>query len=733
MERARRSPDRRVASLGALESTMNIFSHWSIRYKLLGLLLLLGVATFAVTGTIAYIKNQQALKQDVISRLTGLNRTKAFQIQSYYQTVHNHVESLDDDRMFIEAIRDFSHAYLKLNSASIPAKTIMDVHEDYRQNFYPEMQKLHVAHPRIEDYLPSTPAALQLQYLYIVKNPNPTGQRDALVDAGDGSEYSRVHAKYHIAFRNIIRKFGYYDLYLIDFQSQQILYDVTKDRDFGTNLKIGPYRDSNLAKVVRKCLAATDPNDVYFTGFEPDEASRREATQYVASPIWDSNEKLGVFVLQLSSAAIDNIMSDNRNWKRNGLGDTGESVLIGPDYLLRSNPRAFEQNPESFLARLKSQGVPALTIQKIRHYKSTILQVALRSGFVDSALKGGEGTAIIPNPLGGGASLVAYMPIQMDGLHWVIASSMYLSEALKPISDMRRLFGWWGAGLLLLTVLAAWFTTRQILRPVNALVDAAQKVAAGDLTAQVDWKSKDELGLLSDTFNSMTKSIREKTAIIEEKNRENERLLLNILPPEIATRLKDGEHEIADNFADITVLFGDIVGFTALSSRTSAKEIVDILNGLFSLYDEAAQELGIEKIKTIGDCYMAVCGLPRPASDHADRMACMALRMVKATREYSEQVHIPLQLRIGINSGPVVAGVIGTSKFIYDLWGDTVNLASRMESTGVPGQIQVTKAVYERLKDKYEFENRGMVQVKGKGEIETWLLHGELRPVEVSR
>src|SRR5215472_5137232 len=160
---------------------MKMFSQLSIRYKLLGLLLSLGVATFAVTGTIAYIKNQQALKQDVISRLTGLNRTKAVQIQSYYRTVHNHVESLSDDRMFVQAMRDFSHAYLKLNSASIPANMIVAVHDDYRQNFYPEMQKLHVARPRIEEYYPSTPAAIQLQYLYIIKNPNRKGQRDALV------------------------------------------------------------------------------------------------------------------------------------------------------------------------------------------------------------------------------------------------------------------------------------------------------------------------------------------------------------------------------------------------------------------------------------------------------------------------------------------------------------------------------------------------------------------------
>ena len=219
--------------------------------------------------------------------------------------------------------------------------------------------------------------------------------------------------------------------------------------------------------------------------------------------------------------------------------------------------------------------------------------------------------------------------------------------------------------------------------------------------------------------------LREKTELIEQKNRENEALLLNILPGEIANRLKGGESEIADNFADVTVLFGDIVGFTVLSSKKSPGEVLQMLNGLFRRFDEAATELGIEKIKTIGDCYMAVCGLPNRRLDHSERMARMALRMVEATEKYGSTKGFSLQIRVGLNSGPVVAGVIGTSKFIYDLWGDTVNLASRMESTGVPGQIQVTRSVYERLKDRFAFESRGAIQVKGKGEIETWFLQGE--------
>ena len=712
---------------------MKKFKHWSIRYKLLSLLLLLGVMTFAVTGTIAYLKYLTALKLGVTNQLIGVTRSKQFQIESYYRTIHSHAETLSDDRMFIEAMREFRAAYQKLDTAPIPANALDAVREDYQHNFYPEMQKLNIARPRVEEYLPYRPASIQLQYLYIVKNPNPQGHRDELVNAGDGSDYSRVHEKYHSAFQNIIKRFGYYDLYLIDYDSGRIVYDVAKDRDFATSLKDGPYRDSNLAKVVKQCLATNNVNDVFFSDFEPYEASEGEPTQYVASPIWDGQERLGVFALQLSTAAIDDVMTGRRGWQRDGLGQTGESTIIGQDYLLRTNARQFLEDPQGFYAKLKAAGVPEETLNRVRTYKTTILQIPVKFPSVTAGLGGKEGTSVEKNLVGGGTSLKSYMPVHIEGLRWAIESRMALNEALRPVSEMQRLFSWWGAGLLLLTVIAAWFIARQIVRPVNALVGAARKVSAGDLTAHVEWKWKDELGLLSDTFNSMTQSIREKTELIEQKNRENEALLLNILPGEIAARLKGGEHEIADSFADVTVLFGDIVGFSALSSHTSAVEIVDMLNGLFSLFDQAASELGIEKIKTIGDCYMAVCGLPRPCPDHTDRMARMALRMLEATGQYDKQKGLNIQLRVGLNSGPVVAGVIGATKFIYDLWGDTVNLASRMESTGVPGEIQVTRSVYERLKDSFEFKSRGFVQVKGKGEIETWLLHGQLHTAEVAR
>jgi PAS domain S-box-containing protein len=202
-----------------------------------------------------------------------------------------------------------------------------------------------------------------------------------------------------------------------------------------------------------------------------------------------------------------------------------------------------------------------------------------------------------------------------------------------------------------------------------------------------------------------------------------EALLLNILPEPIAQRLKQQQGSIADSFDQVSVLFADIVGFTQLSSQISAEELVNLLNQIFSAFDHLVDRHGLEKIKTIGDAYMVVSGLPIPRGDHAEAIAEMALDMQQAVINFTNTTGIALNIRIGIHSGPVVAGVIGIKKFIYDLWGDTVNIASRMESQGIPGHIQVTGFTYELLQHKYHFQHRGIIQVKGKGEMKTYLLN----------
>ena len=204
----------------------------------------------------------------------------------------------------------------------------------------------------------------------------------------------------------------------------------------------------------------------------------------------------------------------------------------------------------------------------------------------------------------------------------------------------------------------------------------------------------------------------------------SERLLLNVLPKEIAQMLKEDDQIIATRFPAITVLFADVVGFTPLSQDLSPEELVGILNEVFSYFDSLVDRYGLEKIRTIGDSYMVASGVPVPRDDHAHALALMALDMVGYVSPSGDLATRPLVFRLGISSGPAVAGVIGRAKFQYDVWGDTVNTASRMESHGVPGRIQLSSSTYALVKDDFVCEPRGVVDVKGKGPMETWFLVG---------
>ncbi len=217
---------------------------------------------------------------------------------------------------------------------------------------------------------------------------------------------------------------------------------------------------------------------------------------------------------------------------------------------------------------------------------------------------------------------------------------------------------------------------------------------------------------------------REALAALRQEQAKAENLLLNILPRSIADRLKAQAQPIADHFESASILFADVVDFTPWSERLPPAEVVGYLDHLFSQFDGLAERYGLEKIKTIGDCYMVAAGVPKARPDHARALAFMALDMLKAMGSDDEVGHLGLELRVGINSGPVVAGVIGRKRFLYDLWGDAVNTASRMESHGTPGRIQITRATYELLADEFECDPRGPIAVKGKGEIESWYLIG---------
>jgi class 3 adenylate cyclase len=415
----------------------------------------------------------------------------------------------------------------------------------------------------------------------------------------------------------------------------------------------------------------------------------RLPTLTVATPLTGRNgEPLGVLAAQIRVPVLVDIVS-----QRSGLGRTGESYLVDTGHRFLS------------MVRFGAQAYPS----------------GARSLGIDSAIQGESGAGLYLN-YAGQAVIGSYRWLPSLGV--ALLTEIRVSEALQPATRLGWLMLMLGLLAVGLLALGTFFIARQIARPILAVNATTRQIAAGDLSVRSPVLTEDETGVLAQNFNRMIDRLEGTLADLAAEQEKSEHLLLNILPAPIAARLKQGEGTIADSFAEVTILFADIVNFTPMSANLGAVELVSLLNEIFSEFDRLSEVRGLEKIKTIGDAYMVGAGLPIERNDHARVIAEMALDMLDAISAFNRRHQSDLHMRIGINTGPVVAGVIGTRKFIYDIWGDAVNIASRMESQGVEGCIQVTESTWQQLRDEYQFDDRGLINIKGRGRMHTYMLRG---------
>lgn len=699
---------------------MGFLNQISIKSKLIVMLLTVSGCSILVTAYVGYQSGQSNLNKRVFNQLTSVRASKGYQIESYFKNIRNHTETLSEDPSIINAMQSFTKAYQKLEAEKINKPVSSKINQYYQQEFLPRLIKSTGGSPLIEFYTPKAVASQYLQYHYIAANPNPVGKKQQLIDPKDGSDYTKVHKFYHPIFRNIITKFGYYDMFLID-PKGNIVYTVFKETDFATNFQTGPYKNSNLAKLNRLVQDAKEQDYSKIVDFEPYTPSYDAPAAFIAAPIYENSQLIGVLAFQLPVDEINNVMTGNRQWEADGLGKSGETYLVGRDFLMRSVSRFLEQDPKGYGEMLRSLGVKESVISRINQYKSSILQQSVRTEAVEEALSGKEGTQIIKDyrniPV-----LSSYAPLELEGLDWVILSEIDLAEAYEPIYSFAKQILIYATLLSLLITLIAMGLAHWFVKPINQLIDNARKVAQGELEAIATLKNEDEFGELAKSFNAMVRSLRTQTNLVKEKSQENEQLLLSVFPSSIAKRLKKGERNIAEDVSNVAVIFSNLTGFSKLSETLTAYEIVSILNDLVAAFDETAERYGIEKIKTIGDSYLGVCGLSIPYLDHDKRVLDFALEMVAIVRRFNSEREFELNIRIGINSGDVVAGIVGRNKFIYDVWGDTINLASALRAACPPGMILVSQEVHRRLQDIYHFEAMPDVESDGKTKLQAWRL-----------
>lgn len=681
---------------------MGLFAKLSIKSRLTLMLIVVSLLSILIIGFLGWQNGQRALNQAIFNQLTSIRASKASQIELYFDRIFSQARTLAEDRMVVNAMQQFKVGYQEGSERLLSAEQYQLVTDYYDQEFLPRLAENVDETPLTVLYHPKRQVANYFQYYYMANNPFPVGQKDELtVSEEDTTTYNRTHQTYHPIFRNLLDEFGYYDLFLIDIKTGNIVYSVFKEVDYATSLVEGPYRESGLGILAARIREAPTRDSVTIVDFRPYDPSYAAPAAFVGVPIFDRNQAIGILALQLPVKEINNVMTGGQQWREHGLGESGESYLVGSDRLMRSVSRFYLEDKEAYFDSLRSIGLSETTIKQINNSDTTILLQPVNTEGVQQALAGETSTRII-NDYRGIPVLSSYAQIQVLGLDWVILSEIDVAEVLTPIYTLQRNLLISSVVLILAVAFTAISLSRYFVRPIEKLITGVKELSSGRDDVYIDIRSDDEFGELGQHFNTMVTSIRKQKTIIEEKNAENQRLLLNILPAPIAERLKTGER-IADQLQQVSVVFIHMLGFAELSERSEAAVSAEVLEKLVELLDEAASKHDVQRVKTIGETYIAACGLLTGRLDHAKRSVDFAVDALKIMQQFDNKQGESLALQIGINSGPVISGVVGSQFFNYNLWGETVNIANRIHTAAHPNAILLTETVYQRIGAQFDF------------------------------
>ncbi len=700
---------------------INQIHRFSVRTKLIVMLLVVSLFSMGASSFICSRAGQQLLEQRVFNQLTTLRSIRTEQIEQYFNFLVQHTQTLSDDDMFINAMKEFKQAFDELATVKIPKAYDDKLDMFYSKEFVPRLKKTMEATPLPETFLPKNVASRYLQYHYIANNPYPIGEKYKLDDPKDGSNYTRVNARYNSKFANIAQRFGYDDTYLIDLNGN-VVYLLSNEGDLGTNLLGGLVADTNFVQAFKDARRSNSTAYVKIVDFQPYIYSYNSPSAFIASPIFDGSQMIGVLAFQLPANRLSDIVNGYGKWQENGLGNTGETYLVGVDELMRSKSRFLIEDREKFTKSLSESGLPESSVKKIREMDTTILFLPVNN--VDGVKQAllGKSVLVRNKDYRGSDVLGAYAPVEVDGLRWALGAEIDIDEAFAPITKFQREVVISAALILVIVTLVAMWLARLFVKPIDLLIASTKQVESGDGKTMVVSGTQDEFSDLARSFNEKIYTLRSHIRQVEQHNAENQGLIDLLLPAQIAKRIKQGEGVIADPFSNVSIIFTDLHRFSKLFESLSAEEVVFLLDELVDAFDDLADKHGLEKIKTMGDGYMAVCGLSVSRLDSDKRTIDCALEMLAHVRRFNYERGLNLDLRIGINTGDLISGIVGKSRYVYDVWGETVNMAHRLKSCCPPGSILVSEYVRERLVDVYEFDRVEIVEALDKVSVKAWEL-----------
>jgi PAS domain S-box-containing protein len=503
------------------------FSNLNISAKILLILVLVAATSVGLFGYMDYKEARRSLSEESFKKLTAVREMKAQQVEDYFTTISGQVLTFSESRTIIDAMHQLGQAFAALeeeastdHGGDAPADPELIAY--YENEFLPRLQANTAVGLEEDAYLsfiPKSAHSRHLQEEYIAESPHPTGEKHRLDEAGDGSNYSAVHRFYHPIIRKYLEEFGYYDIFLVDHDTGHIVYSVFKEVDYATSLLTGPYRDTNFATAFRAARNADESEFVRLVDFQPYAPSYNAPAAFIASPIFDEGEKIGVLVFQMPIDRINDIMTSHNLWRNVGLGDSGETYLVGYDYLMRNQSRFLIEDRENYLLMIHDIGLDAEIARQIETLGTSIGLQPVNTKGTRAAMMGEANTEIFDD-YRGVPVLSSYRPLALSDVRWVIMSEIDEAETMSSAEQLKRrtamLMVLFLGGILAISFAFA----KTMTRPIKVLTAKANALAQGDLGIAIDVSGGDEIAQLSRSFDTMRKALAELIGGLEENVRE---------------------------------------------------------------------------------------------------------------------------------------------------------------------------------------------------------------------
>nr|WP_085105010.1 adenylate/guanylate cyclase domain-containing protein [Mycobacterium gastri] len=691
-----------------------------IQSKLLVTLLLCSIMSVAVVGLTGYVTGRNALQQVATERLLELRESHKRQLEGLFDEFTNSLEVYSSGFSAVQAIEAFTAGFNQLSDATISPAQQESIANYYSNAVVKPISRLTGDDVDINALLPTSNSQKYLQANYTA----PCASASESVrcrDAGDGSAWSAANARYNDFFRGIVTRFDYRDALLLDLQGN-VVYTVSKGPDLGTNIFTGPYRETALRDAYQKALRSNNVDFVWITDFQQYQPQLDAPTAWVVSPIGMAGKIEGVMALPLPISKINDIMNAHKHWEAVGMGRSTETYLVGPDNLMRSDSRLFLQDRDKYRREAVAGGTPRDVVDSAIRLGTTVLVQPVPSAGVRAAQRGQTGVTKDTDYLGN-RELEAYAPLDVPNsdLHWSILATRDDWDAYQRLSTFGKTLVLAVAGITLAICVVSMLLAKLLVRPIRRLEAGTERISAGDYEVTVPVRSRDELGDLTAAFNEMSRNLKIKEELLNEQRKENDRLLLSLMPEPVVQRYREGAQTVAQEHQDVAVIFADMVGLDDLSDDLSGDELVAVVNELFRQFDSAAEALGVERIRTFHNGYLASCGATTPRLDNIHRSVDFAIEIQRIIDRFNSRSRHKLRLRVGINTGKVISGLVGRASLAYDMWGAAVSLAYQMNSGSPQPGIYVTAQVYEAMRDIWKFVPAGTISVGG-SEQQIWRL-----------